>query len=241
MKILGIDTATPILALGIIEEDKVLSEIRFNAGQTHAQVLLLSIDKILKQASLELEDLDGIAISIGPGSFTGLRIGLATAKGLCFASGKPLLTVPTLDGLVYFNRSLPYPLVPILDAKKNEVYSAVYNSGSTLLTTLRFSKGREGVLERTSDYWVLSVEKLVAKIPEEVIFLGLGLEVFQDRLKELCGEKAHFLAGERNLPSGSSIAFLGLEKFGRSEFEDLEKAEPLYLRSSEAELKFKNV
>ncbi|MFH0930655.1 MAG: tRNA (adenosine(37)-N6)-threonylcarbamoyltransferase complex dimerization subunit type 1 TsaB [Candidatus Zixiibacteriota bacterium] len=228
MKILGIDTATPILALGIVDEDKVLSEIRFNAGQTHAQILLPSIEKILKDSSLELQDLDGIALSIGPGSFTGLRIGLATAKGLCFASGKPLLTVPTLDGLVYFNRSLPYPLVPILDAKKNEVYSAVYNS-------------REGVLERTSDYWVLSVEKLVAKIPEEVIFLGSGLEVFQDRLKELCGEKAHFLAGERNLPSGSSIACLGLEKFGRSEFEDLEKAEPLYLRSSEAELKFKNV
>jgi len=228
MKILGIDTATPILALGIVDEEKVLSEIRFNAGQTHAQILLPNIEKILKDSSLQLEDLDGIALSIGPGSFTGLRIGLATAKGLCFASGKPLLTVPTLDGLVYFNRSLPYPLVPILDAKKNEVYSAVYNN-------------REGVLERISDYWVLSVEKLVAKIPEEVIFLGLGLEVFQDRLKELCGEKAHFLAGERNLPSGSSIAFLGLEKFRRSEFEDLEKAEPLYLRSSEAELKFKNV
>jgi tRNA threonylcarbamoyladenosine biosynthesis protein TsaB len=228
MKILGIDTATPFLALGIIEEEKVLGELRFNAGQTHAQILLPSIEKILNQASLELEDLDGIAISVGPGSFTGLRIGLATAKGLCFASGKPLLSVPTLDGLVYFNRALPYPLVPVLDAKKNEVYSAVYNT-------------REGVLERISDYWVLSVEKLVAKIPEEVIFLGLGLEVFQDRLRELCGEKAHFLEGERNLPSGSSIAFLGLEKFKRSEFENLEKAEPLYLRSSEAELKFKNV
>jgi tRNA threonylcarbamoyladenosine biosynthesis protein TsaB len=228
MKILGIDTATPILALGIVDEEKVLSEIRFNAGQTHAQLLLPSIEKILKDADLELEDLNGIALSIGPGSFTGLRIGLATAKGLCFASGKPLLTVSTLDGLVYFNRTLPYPLVPVLDAKKNEVYSAVYNS-------------REGVLERISDYWVLSAEKLVAKIPEEVIFLGLGLEVFLDRLKELCGEKAHFLAGERNLPSGSSIAFLGLEKFRRSEFEDLEKAEPLYLRSSDAELKFKNV
>ncbi len=228
MKILGIDTATPILALGIIEEDKVLSEIRFNAGQTHAQILLPNIEKILKDSSLQLEDLDGIALSIGPGSFTGLRIGLATAKGLCFASGKPLLSVSTLDGLVYFNRSLPYPLVPVLDAKKNEVYSAVYNT-------------REGVLERISDYWVLSAEKLVAKIPEEVIFLGSGLEVFRDRLKELCGEKAHFLEGERNLPSGSSIAFLGLEKFKRSEFEDLEKAEPLYLRSSEAELKFKNV
>ena len=228
MKILGIDTATQFLALGIIEDDNILSELRLDAGQTHAQILLPSIEKVLKDADLELEDLNGIALSIGPGSFTGLRIGLATAKGLCFASGKPLLSVPTLDGLVYFNLNSPYPLVPVLDAKKNEIYSSVYDTKS-------------GAVKRISDYWVLSAEKLVAKIPEEVIFLGLGLEVFQDKLKELCGEKAHFLAGERNLPSGSSIAFLGLEKFRRSEFEDLEKAEPLYLRSSDAELKFKNV
>jgi len=226
MKILGIDTATPILALGIVDEEKVLSEIRFNAGQTHAQILLPNIEKILKDSSLQLEDLDGIAISIGPGSFTGLRIGLATAKGLCFASGKPLIAVPTLDALAYFNQSFPYPLVPILDAKKNEVYSAIYDT-------------RKGVLERVSDYWVLTIEKLVAKITEEVIFLGLGLEVFKERLKKLCGEKAHFLEGEKNLPSGTAVAFLGLEKLKRAEFENLEKVEPLYLRSSEEDLKFK--
>jgi tRNA threonylcarbamoyladenosine biosynthesis protein TsaB len=228
MKILGIDTATPFLALGIVEDERVLAELRFNAGQTHAQILIPSIDRVLNDASLKLEELDGIAISIGPGSFTGLRIGLATAKGLCFASEKPLISVPTLDGLVYFQRSPSYPLVPILDAKKNEVYSAVYDS-------------RDDRITRVSDYWVTSIEKLVAKIPQEVIFLGLGLEVFKENLKKLLGEKAHFLEGERNLPSGTAIAFLGLEKLKLSEFEDLDKVEPLYLRSSEQELKFKNV
>ncbi len=228
MKILGIDTATPYLALGIVEDDRVLSKLRFNAGQTHAQLLVPNIEKVLKEASLELEELDGIAISIGPGSFTGLRIGLATAKGLCFASDKPLVSVPTLDGLVYSQKSSPYPLVPILDARKNEVYSAVYES-------------REGRIKRVSDYWVTSIEKLVAKIPEEVIFLGLGLEVFKESLKKLCGEKAHFLEGENSLPSGTAIAFLGLEKFKRSEFEDLDKSEPLYLRSSDQHLMSKNV
>ena len=228
MKILGIDTATPFLALGIVEDEKVLSELRFNAGQTHAQILLPNIDRVLNEASLKLDELDGIAISIGPGSFTGLRIGLATAKGLCFASGKPLISVPTLDGLVYSQRSSPYPLVPILDAKKNEVYSAIYNS-------------KDGEIKRVSDYWVTSIEKLVAKIPEEVIFLGLGLEVFKESLRTLCGEKAHFLEDENNLPRGTAIAFLGLEKFIKSQFEDLDKVEPLYLRSSEQELKARNV
>lgn len=226
MKILGIDTATPYLALGIVEENKVLSDIRFNARQTHAQLLMLNIDKILKDAELELLDLDGIAISIGPGSFTGLRIGLATAKGLCFGSGKPLMAVPTLDALVYFNLSAPYPLVPLLDAKKNEVYAAVYDA-------------KKDIPERISDYWVLPLEKLVAKIPEEVIFLGPELEVFMKRLKELYKGKPHFLKGEKNLPSGTAVAFLGLKKFKRSEFEDLEKIEPMYLRKSEAELKFR--
>lgn len=228
MKILGIDTATPFLALGVVEEERVLSELRFNAGQTHAQLLVPNIDKVLNKASLKLEELDGVAISIGPGSFTGLRIGLATAKGLCFAAGKSLVSVPTLDGLVHFQRSSPYPLVSILDAKKNEVYSAVYESS-------------EGSIKRVSDYRVTSIEKLVAKIPEEVIFLGLGLEVFKESLKRLCGERAHFLEVEGNLPSGTAIAFLGLEKFKRSEFEDLDKIEPLYVRSSEQDLKFKNV
>jgi len=227
MKILGIDTATPILALGIVEEQKVLSEIKFEAGRSHAQLLLPNIEKIFKDTGLEIKNLDGIAISIGPGSFTGLRIGLATAKGLCFASGKPLITVPTLDALAYLNLSVPYPLVPVLDAKKNEVYAAVYDTG-------------EEVLKRVSDYWVLTIEKLVAKIPEEVIFLGPGSEVFKERLKELCGEKAHFLKGEKNLPSGTAVAFLGLEKLKHSDFGDLEKVEPLYLRSSEADLKFKH-
>lgn len=227
MKILGIDTATPYLALGIVEENKVLSEIRFNAKQAHAQLLVPNIDKILKDAELELEDLDGIALSIGPGSFTGLRIGLATAKGLCFASGKPLITVSTLDALVYFSLSAPHQMVPILDAKKNEVYAAVYDT-------------RKGMLKRVSDYWVLALEKLVAKIPEEVIFLGPGLEVFGERLKELYKGKPHFVEGEKNLPSGTAVAFLGMEKLKCSEFEDLEKMEPFYVRKSEAELKFKH-
>ena len=227
MKILGIDTATPYLALGIVEENKVLSEIRFDARQAHAQLLTSSIDKILKDADLELKDLDGIALSIGPGSFTGLRIGLAMAKGLCFASGIPLISVPTLDALVYFNLSAPFPLVPLLDAKKNEAYAAVYDT-------------RNGILKRVSDYWVLALEKLVAKIPEEVIFLGPGLEVFRERLKKLYKGNPHFVEGEKNLPSGTAVAFLGLEKLKRSEFEDIEKAEPVYLRRSEAELKFKN-
>jgi tRNA threonylcarbamoyladenosine biosynthesis protein TsaB len=227
MKILGIDTSTPFLALGIVEDEKVLSELKFNAGQTHAQILLPSIDRVLKEASLNLEELEGIAVSIGPGSFTGLRISLATAKGLCFASGKPLISIPTLDGLVYSQKSPSYPLVPILDAKKNEVNSAVYDS-------------REGKLKRVSDYWVTGIEKLVAKIPEEVIFLGPGLEVFKENLGKLCGEKAHFLKGEENLPSGTAIAFLGLERIKDSQCDDLDKLEPLYLRSSEQELKSKN-
>lgn len=225
MKVLGVDTATSYLALGIVEENKILSELRFDARQTHAQLLMPNINKILEETGQELKDLDGIAISIGPGSFTGLRIGLATAKGLCYASGKPLVAVPTLDAITYLNHKVLYPLVPILDAKKSEVYSAIYEV-------------KENVIRRVSEYWVTPVEKLVAKIPKEVIFLGPDLEMFKAELHELYKGKAHFIKGDSNLPSGAAVAFLGLEKLKKREYENLNGVEPLYLRKSEEELRF---
>lgn len=225
MKILGVDTATSYLALGIVTENKILSELRFDARQTHAQLLMPNINKILEEAGQKLKDLDGIAISIGPGSFTGLRIGLATVKGLCYASGKPLVAISSLDALTYLNRTVLYPLVPIMDAKKGEVYSAIYEV-------------KENIIKRISKYWVTSVEKLVAKIPKEVIFLGPDLEIFKAELLELYKGKAHFIEGDSNLPSGTAVAFLGLEKLKKNDYENLDGIEPLYVRKSEEELRF---
>ena len=116
MKILGIDTATMISGIGVVENDHTLADFRYDVKFTHSEVLLSHIDKLLKDLNLKLGDLDGFSVSVGPGSFTGLRIGLATIKGLSFASGKPVVGIPTLDALAFLSKDCKYPLVPILDA-----------------------------------------------------------------------------------------------------------------------------
>ena len=228
MKILGIDTATMVASLGLIEDKKVLAEVRFDVKVTYSEVLLSWIDYLLKSLNLKISDIDGFAISIGPGSFTGLRIGLATVKGLAFATGKPIAAVPTLDALASLSLYSKYPIVPILDAKKKEAYAAVYDT-------------KNGKLKRLSPYMALKPENLVKRIPKQVIFLGPGVEVFKKDLEKLMGKKAHFIEGEKPLPSGAAVAFLGHEKLKKGQKDDLTFLVPLYVRESEAELKRRNV
>lgn len=228
MKILGIDTATMISGIGVVEDGQILADFRYDVKLTHSEVLLSHIDKLLKNLNLELGKLDGFSISIGPGSFTGLRIGLATVKGLSFASGKPVKGVPTLDALAFLSMGCKYPLVPILDAKKKQIYAAVYDV-------------QGNIIKRKTPYFVVDLSDLMKKIPEEVAFTGPGIKMFRPELKKTMGKKAHFLRGEKNLPSGAAVAYLGWERLKRNEKEHLSSLVPIYVRKSEAELKFRNV
>lgn len=228
MRILGVDTATMTSGIGVIQEGKTLTDFRYDVRFTHSEVLLSHIDRLLKALSLRLEDLDGFSISLGPGSFTGLRIGLATIKGLSFASGKPVVGVPTLDALAFLTRGCRYPVVPIIDAKKYQIYAAVYTA-------------RGNGVERKTPYLVVELPELIKRIPEEVAFTGPGIKMFGSELKKAMGQRAHLLRGEKTLPSGAAVAYLGWEKFRKNEKEDSFSLEPLYVRKSEAELKFRNV
>lgn len=228
MKILGIDTATMISGIGVVEEGRISADFRYDVKLTHSEVLLSYIDRILNDLNLKLEELNGFSISLGPGSFTGLRIGLATIKGLSFASGKPVVGVPTLDALAFLARGCKYPVVPILDAKKNQIYTAVYDT-------------RDNRIKRKTSYLVVDLIELIKKIPKEVAFTGPGIEMFRSELKKAMGKRAHFLRGEKILPSGAAVAHLGWEKLEQNQKEDLSSLIPIYVRKSEAELKFRNV
>jgi len=228
MKILGIDTSTMISGIGVVDNGHTLADFRYDVKLTHSEVLLSHIDKLLKDLNLELGDLDGFSISMGPGSFTGLRIGLATIKGLSFASGRPVVGVPTLDALAFLSMGCKYPLVPILDAKKKQVYAAVYDV-------------KNNKIKRKSSYFVLDLLELIEKIPKEVAFTGPGIKAFGQELKKTMGKKAHFLRGEKTLPSGAAVAYLGWERLKKNEKEHLSSLVPIYVRKSEAELKFRNV
>lgn len=228
MRILGIDTSTMTAGVGIIEDDRALIDLKYDVKITYSEVLLSTIALALKAVELEVEKLDGFAISIGPGSFTGLRIGLSTVKGLCFASGKPLAAVPSLDALAALSLFCRYPVVPLLDAKKNQVYAAIYDTSG-------------GELKRKSEYLVVDIEELIKNISSETLFVGPGVKVYQKDLIRFLGERAHFAPNEQSLPSGAGVARLGLGKIISGQVEDITDVEPMYLRKSEAELKFRNV
>lgn len=228
MKILGIDTSTMTAGVGIIEGDEVLVDLKFDVKITYSEVLLFTIDFALRTVGLKINDMDGFAISIGPGSFTGLRIGLSTVKGLCFALGKPLASISSLDALASLSLYCQHPVAPLLDAKKNQVYAAIYDTS-------------EGDLKRESEYLVVDVENLVKKISKRTLFVGPGTRLYQKELIGLLGDKACFALNEQSLPSGASVARIGLTKLISGYTEDIANLEPMYIRMSEAELKFKRV
>lgn len=217
-----------ISGIGVIQKGEILADFRYDVKLTHSEVLLSNIDRLLKALNLNLEDLDGLSISLGPGSFTGLRIGLATVKGLSLASGKPAVGIPTLDALAFLTRGCKYPVVPIIDAKKYQIYAAVYDSSGSRT-------------KRKTPYLVLGLSELIQKIPQEVAFTGPGIREFRSQLTKAMGKRAHFLRGEKTLPSGAAVAYLGWQRFKKDKKAGLSSFEPIYVRKSEAELKVKNV
>ena len=226
MRILGIDTSTPCGSVGLIEDAWVISEYLLNSPVTHSERLLAAVEFILKESRCALQDLDGWAISLGPGSFTGLRIGLSTVKGLAFATGKPVAGIPTLDILAAQIAPTPYLICPILDARKKEVYAAFY----------RYDDGNCPRL--LTPYQAIKPEDLVKKVKERTIFAGDGVRTYGDYLRDALPSLAFLLPAPFNLPHGSTVARLGLERLRKLEVPDLATLTPIYVRPSEAEMKW---
>lgn len=226
MKILGIDTSTKFCNLGLIEDKDVLIEYTINGlEKKHSSILVPAIKDLLKTMDLKMEEINGIAISIGPGSFTGLRIGLCVAKGLCYARSLPLLGITTLDAMAFPLKEIPYLICPVLESKKDEIYDVVFRGGDSL--------------HRVMDYKCEDIQSLLVRlspIKEKIIFLGDGIKKYRDIIKEKIGKDALFVDSQLNLPVATSIAFLGLNKLEKGEEDDISTLTPFYLRKSEAEI-----
>jgi tRNA threonylcarbamoyladenosine biosynthesis protein TsaB len=227
MKILGIDTSTSCGSVGLVDGDSVIAEYLLNIPTTHSERLLNSVEYVLEQAGCSIKDLDGWAISLGPGSFTGLRIGMSTIKGLAFATEKPVAGVPTLDTLASNISPTPYLICPILDARKGEVYASLY----------RYDGGDSP--KRASAYQAISPENLVKNIKEKTIFLGNGVNTYGDYLLNALPTLATFVSAPLNLLRGSAVARLGLKRIQEHEVLDLSTFTPIYVRASEAEVRWK--
>jgi tRNA threonylcarbamoyladenosine biosynthesis protein TsaB len=226
MKILGIDTSTSCGAVGLIDGGEVLSDYLLNIPVTHSERLLGAIEFVLREARCSIGDVDGWAISLGPGSFTGLRIGVSTVKGLAFATGKLVAGVSGLDALASQVSPTSYLICPILDARKKEVYTAFY----------RYGKG--GFLGRQSDYQALRPEELVRKIKEQTIFIGDGVKTYRDFFLHSLSSLAIFPAAPLHFSHGSTVARLGSELLKKGEPLNLSTFSPIYIRPSEAEIKW---
>jgi len=222
---LAIDTSTPISCVAIYHSQKgLIGEIRLSSEKKHSEKLLQCIDFLMTNADMKIDDIDFFTISIGPGSFTGLRVGLSTVKGLCFATGKPVVAVSTLE--VFANAIIPQTrlICPMIDARKKEVYAAI------------FKYEEENIIKILPEK-VLSVHRLFEYInDQECLFLGNGAILYQKIIVELLGKKAYFVYEPLNHPLASVIGFCGIKKAEKGEFSDPDKMSPFYLRKSEAEL-----
>ncbi len=223
--ILSLDTATSCttvaLTRGYLGQGEVLATLSLKSNVTHSRRLLSTIDWLFDQTQIEFSDLSSIAVGLGPGSFTGLRIGMATAKGLAATADIPLVGISTLDVLAVTCTSAKH-ICAVLDARKKEVYAAFYRADS------------EGIARRQADIVVIQPQKLMDGINEPVMMVGDGVSVYGEIWHSQKG--VHFAPPFLNAPSAASLGLLAGEKFENSDFLDIASAVPLYVRASDAEL-----
>ncbi|MEW6663139.1 MAG: tRNA (adenosine(37)-N6)-threonylcarbamoyltransferase complex dimerization subunit type 1 TsaB [Bacillota bacterium] len=228
MRVLAIDSATNVAGVAVAEDNRLIAEFFFNTNKTHSQRLLPMVAKILQETALELGDMDGLAVTIGPGSFTGLRIGLATVKGLALTSGLPLVGVPTLDALAWNGIGGSGLICPVLNARRQEVYTCLYRAAG-------------GGIERLSSYMAVSPQVLgdiLAAQEEPVLLMGDGVDVCRKILLDRLGSRLYVAHAAALLPRAAHAAFLGLERLAKGDTDSLHSLSPLYIRQSEAELKW---
>jgi tRNA threonylcarbamoyladenosine biosynthesis protein TsaB len=225
--ILSLDTATPCSSVAITagtrQDGEVVAALSLTGKVTHSRRLLFAIDWLMKESAITWPLMAGIAVSLGPGSFTGLRIGMATAKGLAAAAGKVLLGVSTLDSLAA--KCVTVGLIcAVLDARKKEVYAAFYRCN------------RQGLTERLGEPAVLAPAKLAAAIDEPVLLIGDGARLYSEVFRALLRDKVMFAPAGLHEPSATSLGLLAGEMLKRGEPLDLAEGVPMYVRSSDAEL-----
>ncbi|MFZ5649503.1 MAG: tRNA (adenosine(37)-N6)-threonylcarbamoyltransferase complex dimerization subunit type 1 TsaB [Bacillota bacterium] len=229
MYVLGIESATPVAGVAVVNKERVLAERMINNRKTHSGHLLPMIKAVIEEACIAPGDIGGVAVSSGPGSFTGLRIGMSTAKTLAQVWRVPVVGVSTLDALAHPLAGLANLICPVLNARKNEVYTSIYD-------------GSGGGLIKLAGPLALRPEELAGLISgwadRPVTFLGDGVEEYRERLAGLIGDRACFAPGMVSHPRGASVAWIGWSRLERGEGLDPLALVPDYVRLSEAEVKW---
>jgi tRNA threonylcarbamoyladenosine biosynthesis protein TsaB len=225
MIVLGIETATMAGSVAVVKENSLMAELVIDSVKSHSERLLKSIDQVLEASQILVEKCDAVAVSIGPGSFTGLRIGVSTAKAIAFAIQKPIIGISTLEVL---SCNLPFAcglICPMLDARKKEVFTALYEWIDKRLKIIASER-------------VLPPAKMINTLDrsQETIFLGNGAQLYREFIRSEFGEKAVFPPIYHNFPRASVVASLGMKRLVQKHTDSVETLVPKYLRLSDAEI-----
>ncbi len=224
MRILALDSSGLVATVAIVEDEQTIAQYTVNYKKTHSQTLLPMVDEIVNMTDFDLSTVDAIAVAGGPGSFTGLRIGSATAKGLGLALNKPLIHVPTVDGMAYNLFGSKGLICPIMDARRNQVYTGLY----------RF----ENEFTVVEEQMAISVDELIEKINhygEKVTFLGDGVPVYKAQLEERLSVEYCFAPAHVNRQSAAAVGSLAMRYYSEGRIETAGEHQPDYLRVSQAE------
>ena len=225
MRILALECSGLAASAAIANDGVLIGEYTINYKKTHSQTLLPMIDEVARMTELDLNTIDVIAITSGPGSFTGLRIGSATAKGLGLALDKPICAVPTVDALAYNLWGAGALVCPLMDARRNQVYTGVY----------RF---KDGEMLTILDQRAVSIDEILGELSEmgrNVIFLGDGVPVFEDQIKDKCRVPYMFAPAHMNRQRAGAVAALAFLYARDGKLESSDDHKPDYLRLSQAE------
>jgi tRNA threonylcarbamoyladenosine biosynthesis protein TsaB len=223
MKILAVDTATRSCSVAVVEEGYLLAEMTTARQQTHSKHLMEMINRVMELSDLTLSELDGFAVTRGPGTFTGLRIGISSVKGLATASGKPVVGISSLESLAVQASFFPNLICPLIDARRGEVYFSRY----------RFQHGQ---LKKEADEKVFPPEKAVFDLNETCLFIGDGALLYQKMISNKMGKFAFFASSFQNIIRASTVASLSINRFKKGDTDDVGQFVPHYIRRSDAEL-----
>lgn len=229
MKILGMDSSGLVATVAIVEDGVLLAEYTTDYKKTHSQTLLPMLEELRKMIDLDMNTVDAIAVAAGPGSFTGLRIGAATAKGLGLALNKPLVEVPTLEGLAYNQWGTNRLVCPLMDARRNQVYTGIYEF---------IPEGTGFRLQAVQEQCAVDISEVVEKLNvlgREVIFLGDGVPVYRKVIEETLQVPFFYAPAGNNRQRAASVAALGAVYYAEGKTVTAAEHQPEYLRKSQAE------
>ena len=229
MRILAIDSSSMVATVAITTDGILNAEYTINHKKTHSQTLLPMIAEIVKMIEIDMDSIDAVAITGGPGSYTGLRIGSATAKGIGLALNKPIINVPTMDALAYNIYSSQYVICPIMDARRGQVYTGIYKFEETEMKTIK-------------PQCIMMIDELIKEldtIKESVMFLGDGVDVHKQLIDDIMDTKHYYAPASMNRHKASTLGTIAEIYYKNGKIETAKEHKPEYLRLSQAERELK--